>query len=251
MKNKLLLMTVCIMFMCPIVIAEENSYFPKGMKWTSLYMEQDGRLCGGKPVCTIMGDTVIEGRKYQTLVYTNFDELYVAPIREYDNKIFVYITDRDVLLYDFGIEIGDSIPNNYIYPFFGENGIPMIEVNGYAHVIKTDSILLLSGQKAKRLFFDNNREDIEYIGSAKGILSYWGYPPTPTCYGVKYNFCCSLNGEPIYEYNLGDCERINTLLPINNVQADLSSATKLLRNGQILILRGDKTYTVTGQEVKQ
>ena len=28
------------------------------------------------------------------------------------------------------------------------------------------------------------------------------------------------------------------------------SAQKLLRDGQLLILRGDKTYTVTGQEVR-
>jgi hypothetical protein len=27
-------------------------------------------------------------------------------------------------------------------------------------------------------------------------------------------------------------------------------STKLLRDGQVLILRGDKTYTLTGQEVK-
>ena len=33
-------------------------------------------------------------------------------------------------------------------------------------------------------------------------------------------------------------------------QQELQSATKVLRDGQIFILRGDKTYTVTGQEVK-
>jgi hypothetical protein len=29
-----------------------------------------------------------------------------------------------------------------------------------------------------------------------------------------------------------------------------SEAAKILRNGQIFILRGDRTYTLTGQEVK-
>ena len=38
---------------------------------------------------------------------------------------------------------------------------------------------------------------------------------------------------------------------LNQISTDPLTATrKLLRNGQILILRGDKTYTVTGQEVK-
>ena len=37
---------------------------------------------------------------------------------------------------------------------------------------------------------------------------------------------------------------------IDNTSADQPKATKILRDGQILILRGDKTYTITGQEVK-
>lgn len=37
---------------------------------------------------------------------------------------------------------------------------------------------------------------------------------------------------------------------INNIQRDDVQCTKALRNGQLLILRGDKTYTLQGQEVK-
>ena len=37
---------------------------------------------------------------------------------------------------------------------------------------------------------------------------------------------------------------------IEEVDTHLPQVSKLLRDGQILILRGDKTYTVTGQEVK-
>ena len=36
---------------------------------------------------------------------------------------------------------------------------------------------------------------------------------------------------------------------IENIQGDIKS-TKLIKDGQLLILRGDKTYSVTGQEVK-
>ena len=40
-------------------------------------------------------------------------------------------------------------------------------------------------------------------------------------------------------------------MDIDQITNDLSPTTyKILRNGQILILRGDKTYTITGQEVK-
>ena len=37
---------------------------------------------------------------------------------------------------------------------------------------------------------------------------------------------------------------------IGNVQRDDVQCTKVLRDGQLYIIRGDKTYTVTGQEVK-
>lgn len=41
-----------------------------------------------------------------------------------------------------------------------------------------------------------------------------------------------------------------TAIEENESQPNTQTATKILRNGQILILRGDKTYTLQGQEVK-
>ena len=39
--------------------------------------------------------------------------------------------------------------------------------------------------------------------------------------------------------------------PIENVNVtETSKATKILRDGQVLIIRGEKTYTITGQEVR-
>ena len=44
---------------------------------------------------------------------------------------------------------------------------------------------------------------------------------------------------------------LESLLPIENVLTDeMPKATKILRDGQVLILRGDKVYTITGQLVK-
>ena len=37
---------------------------------------------------------------------------------------------------------------------------------------------------------------------------------------------------------------------IDDMPANINGAQKFIRNGQIFILRGDKTYTLTGQEVK-
>ena len=43
---------------------------------------------------------------------------------------------------------------------------------------------------------------------------------------------------------------LESMLPIENVQSDYAPCTKILRDGQVLILRGDKTYTITGQLVR-
>ena len=54
------------------------------------------------------------------------------------------------------------------------------------------------------------------------------------------------------------CDAIRTILDdilgapqdITQTPSDQVPSTKVLRNGQILVLRGDKTYTITGQEVR-
>ena len=44
---------------------------------------------------------------------------------------------------------------------------------------------------------------------------------------------------------------LESLLPIDNTKVDANlKAIKVIRDGQILILRGDKTYTITGMEVQ-
>ena len=48
-----------------------------------------------------------------------------------------------------------------------------------------------------------------------------------------------------------DCsENHSAPTEIENVPNPEPSAQKILRNGQVLIQRGDKLYTLTGQEVK-
>ena len=49
---------------------------------------------------------------------------------------------------------------------------------------------------------------------------------------------------------LGEWQKPTAIETIQDNDTVSSKATKLLRNGQIFILRGDKVYTVTGQEVR-
>ena len=44
---------------------------------------------------------------------------------------------------------------------------------------------------------------------------------------------------------------LESLLPVKNVSGEeTQKAQKIMRNGQVLILRGNKMYTITGMEVR-
>ena len=73
-------------------------------------------------------------------------------------------------------------------------------------------------------------------------------PVIPLDIDWHFYSCCSLNGDILFEHNQGDCERIDMMDTTDKVLTN-KSATKILRNGQIFILRGEKVYTVQGQEI--
>lgn len=68
---------------------------------------------------------------------------------------------------------------------------------------------------------------------------------------VNIAFCYKSNTNYAPQWEIKNfAVKLSNLMAVENVSIDQSSATKILRNGQIFILRGDKTYTLTGQEVK-
>lgn len=179
--------------------------FPKGMTWTTFFTPYEG--CDSwSYTCELQDNTFIEGRSY-SIVHGPVD----IPIRQYGQKIYAWINNKDYLLYDFGLEIGDSIPQYY----FGISAdASQIDVYGqvYAHVLRIDSVLLEDGRKAKRLWYDGRMPDIEYVGSEYGILSPIIMPDITTCGGT--HMCCSLDGGLIYETEPGICNSIGELHPL-------------------------------------
>jgi len=51
-------------------------------------------------------------------------------------------------------------------------------------------------------------------------------------------------------HNIAPISVIPIPTAVDTIQEHNAQTTKILRNGQILILRGNKVYTVTGQEVR-
>jgi len=177
--------------------ALSNLYFPEGSRWTNA-------LSGASYI--IQGDTLVNGKKYHKVIDENKDrQKLVALKREEGKKIYVRFegTDTDVLLYDFGLNVGDSIIQHT-----KEYGFSWCEGPCTYHVERIDTVTLLDGRKAKCFFYDSRMWDVEFVGCETGLFGPITMPQirTMSSDGLDYSFCFSINGKPIYETYPGICK---------------------------------------------
>ena len=187
-----------------------SHYFPKGTKWINRKTERDpmtGKITSNSEGTYILSeDTLIGGKTYHKLIDEK-GQLF-ATLREDGKKIYFRYNDIDMLLYDFGVKVGDSIVFDYSAFSASRYQTPYI-----VYVDRIDTITLLDGRQAKAIDYYSNGErlgpDIEYVGNDRGLIAPIVDPEVPTLLGLRHASCCSFNGEPIYEYNQGDCEELN------------------------------------------
>lgn len=123
----------------------------------------------------ISGDTILDQIEYRKLFMVNmdvlcsviiYDSLFVGGIREDTGtrKVYIYgeLFPDEMLLYDFTLEVGDTVPityNNYGYPEM--------------YVSLIDSVLCTDGYR-KRYFYSRDTwgeiEVIEGIGAYTGLI---------------------------------------------------------------------------------
>ena len=183
-------------------------------------------------------DTLVDGVAYQ----------YVRGVllRSEGAKVWC-MTDSagkkvEQLLYDFDLQVGDSIRTVY-FEYYAD------DPDFYAKVTKVETITLSDGRKARRISYDNRHDDIEHVGNILGIIEAAMYVLPPN--GIIEKFVCCVRGDNVlYETATGECENLDKTTAIPIFRTDIPSVSKLLRDGQILILQNDKTYTITGQRVK-
>ena len=191
MKNRIFLLLLCVLAVS-VMTADDSLYFPEGSRWTNASSEAS---------YIIQGDTLVNGKKYHKVIDKNKDhQKLVALKREEGKKIYVRFegTDTDVLLYDFGLEVGDSI----VLQTDRCNGPCSIN-----HVERIDTVTLLDGRKAKCFFYDSRMWDVEFVGCETGLFGPIYMPVIPTMYSSdSYSYCFSINGKPIFETYPGICK---------------------------------------------
>jgi hypothetical protein len=213
-------------------------------------------------------DTLINAKQYRQIRYTHEYEhiinAYRGAIRQSEDRQQVYYipsgSSNEYLLYDFDVKQGDTV-----YAYAGFNDISceeMVEPDSDRSITPAWIVMKVQTMDGRKHISVQNKEYGDTIEWIEGIgTHYILWPVGRTCYttGMELQFQHTLcaadsEGKILYSYDtdyLGihiECQDWEHMA-IENTSAISSSATKLLRDGQILILRGDKTYTLTGQEV--
>lgn len=120
-------------------------------------------------------------------------------LREEDNKIFLYSQslNKDIVLYDFTLEVGDSLPA-YIKDFDGT-----MYSDDTLVVTDISSVTLLDGKEYKKWTFDNGMEYVEGIGMYGGHRNgnFFGLIQeiVVPCHTGTHLVCVSKNNKLLYQ----------------------------------------------------
>ena len=174
--------------------------------------------------------TTIDGKQY--IVFG--DEYDRFALREENNKILVYssILKKDLVLYDFTLEVGDSLPALY-YELRAHNAMQQwLYIGDIVDYNKDDdgtilpaetfvvtdisTITLLDGKEYKKWTFDNGMEYVEGIGSFGTCYAHNDFyqlivnaPLTSDVYS-QHLVCASKNGQLLYKMDDAEMEQLET-----------------------------------------
>ena len=164
--------------------------------------------------------------------------LYYSPflLREKDNKILIYsrTLNKDLVLYDFNLQVGDSLPMLYIDFFAKDDWIADRDMEIWCVVdyhkdlegnilpadtlIVTDvsAITLLDSKEYKKWTFNNGMEYVEGIGSfgnrqwSGDFFQLIANRGVPTSLQGEHLVCASRNNKLLYQMDDTEMERLNT-----------------------------------------
>ena len=215
----------------------------------------------------LQGDTLFGDIHYKTLRSEN--GMYCGAVRKTDDGKQVYYhpagaerypstLGKEFLLYDFSVKAGDTVVT-----YTGFMDIYLDEGVSDSYEFLMDSMVVVSvnvidGRKHVLVHQLNGTHQIEWIEGigTRSVLFSCDRNTIPGNYFGLYTLCAADSaGNVLYSFDTDHLGIHNNNcqwepMATENVSIDNFSASKILRNGQLLIRRGDKTYTATGQEIK-
>lgn len=231
---------------------ENTEYLPllNNTSWTNISYGFEPPMIA--TICKIIKDTIIDNKNYKTIrrfrtnigessfssnvietkyLYENYEEKKVYSYDQYSNE--------DILLYDFSLQPGKTLPGN---PQFILREISTIDNSGYTR---------------KKYVFANSLSDtivwIEGIGNYTDLLN----PIAMKHDNISRILCVRNNVDVVYDtgdfrgYTCDDLSNIFDLQSIeNNPIKDVSIPIKYIQNGHLFIQSGKRLYNAQGKKVK-
>ncbi len=171
-----------------------------------------------------IGDTIIESITYHK-IYRLKDSTLIHPesvfccgIREESKQIFIKINDLDEqLLYDFNLNVGDSIKYNFSDGYFNNNGdfeFCQICDTFYRKIISIDTLTIYNGSQRRHYTLERtngyqpfNDEWIEGMGSSVWLGLFNPYVTDVVMNGDGWSpMCFKVDDEVVYLEN-SDCDQ--------------------------------------------
>ena len=188
--------------------------------------------------------TTIDRKQY--MVFGD-DQYNRFALREENNKILVYssILKKDLVLYDFTLEVGDSLPALYfewrahdtmqqwlyigdIVDYNKDDDGTILPADTFV-VTDISTITLLDGKEYKKWTFNNGMQYVEGIGSF-GISYAWNdffqliaHVPQYSDAVSEHLVCVSKNGQLLYKMDDAEMERLNTECLCDGYQSSYKS----------------------------
>lgn len=236
----------------------------------------DGKRSGGYPELTApVKDTIIQGKTYLQFGQYFAGHIYsLLCLREENNKVLIYssILQDDLVLYDYTLEVGDSLQAITGKDWFYDGCFTNLDIadDAFTYIVTdVSTITLLDGIERKKWILKNKYlpiiEYVEGIGccgentneSGDFFRLIYDHPYT-TEYIGDHLVCVSQNGKLLYSMSQEemdsfavDCQCLSNSIgtEVEHITNPSISIQKFIYNGQLLIIRDGKTYNVMGVEV--
>lgn len=239
-------------------VSEEYMPLLDKTSWTKVYYTTNNHA--KSYVYKNVGDSILNGKQYRVIrsFHLDVDDPSVLPAEgiellyeDKENKRVYCHSDfynSDLLLYDFSIQVGDRLPCDPI----------LIPSTDFDFVLQDISFIENSGYTRKQYTFVYESDSIVWV---EGIGNYNDFTrPHFVKNDAMRLLCVQKEDETIYDTSSAGgktCDEVNQIYKylfshesIPDVHIDTPSATKLIRDGQIFILRDDNVYTITGQRIE-
>ena len=204
-----------------------NAFKADSVVW-KCYNENTHKFCE-----TILhGDTVVDGKKWKILqsnclivlkglIRTEGDKVLFTPYPGYENTVHPdYRKQKETVIYDFSLKVGESIPSIGIVPS--------------GKVTKIDSVMFEDGHKHKRIHVGEYYSYIEGLGNDRYSPFFMLAHALPTMPSRPTFMCCHVDNRLLYRnpaFKNCDGQKVSNVI----ITGGLSEAKVWFSDGQLTV----------------